>query len=171
MTLKEILIAGKLTVSEGGGGGGDVVKRTVLIDHSAGDVTFGDVLQAAEDIGYELSYPDCFLFFKAKGKNAYSSTVSETHNNFWVKVANWKFGNSSAYARNRYQSGSKSPDSFTTSDVRYQGWESNNPFSPNNMIDDNHKIVAGFTGSPIGGTGTTVTMYEIPMNWGDFYEG
>lgn len=25
--------------------------------------------------------------------------------------------------------------------------------SPNNMIDDNHKIVAGFTGSPIGGTG------------------
>lgn len=151
------------------GGGGDGVITTVVLENSSGDIGFGDVLEACENLDYEISYPNSILFFRAKGTNAYSGTTSYTYNNFKIIVKNWVVWNKD-YCRNRYKNGKVAPDSFGgTGGIEL--YESNNPLNGSgiaNIIDANRKIKKTYTGNAIGGEGTTVTLYEIPVDWSDF---
>lgn len=144
------------------------VIRTVVINNSAGDVTFDSVLQALEDANYTLTYTDCILKFRAKGANPCSNPPSQyAFNNHTIPVKNGAVWNVTDN-RCAYQASSNAPDSFTGIKIL----ETNNALSNSgNIIDSDHKIVNTYASAfqGIGGSGTTVTLYEIPINWNDFF--
>lgn len=152
---------------QGGGGGGNEVIKTTIISNSSGDVSFDSVLEACESMGYTLTYKDCILKFRAKGPNAASDPISSNaFNNQTLLVKDWVIWNVQ-YNRSRYTSATTPPDGFVGNALI----ETNNPIqNSGSLIDANHKIVntyeSGF--ESIGGSGTTVTLFEIPVDWSDF---
>ena len=146
-------------------GGGDTVIETVVISSATSSICFNDVLQALEDTNYTLTYKDCLLVFRASG-TAVPTTLplNYTYNNQQILVKDWVVWNVN-YNRCGYQSGAKTPDS-------------SNPFSVNNalqnsgnIVDANHKIDNTYASAfqAIGGVGTKVVMFEIPMDWSVFF--
>ncbi len=150
------------------GGGGDEVIVTPVISNSSGNVCLNDVLEALENAGYTLTYTDCILKFRAKGANANSSSPNNyTYNNHTFLVKDGAIWNV-AYNRCAYKSGVVAPDTFTNQ----QAFETNNAIqNSGNIVDANHKIVNTYASNfqGIGGTGTTVTLMEIPVDWSNFF--
>ena len=149
--------------------GGEVedMKKTQIINNSSGNVCFTDVLDACEALNYTLTYKDCILFFRAKGANANSSPPnSYTYNNHTILIKDWAVWDVSNN-RCMYQSGAKSPDSFNT----YRLLETNNAIqNSGSIINANRNIVNTYASAfqAMGGSGTSVILMEIPVDWSDF---
>lgn len=146
-------------------GGGDTVIETVVISSATSSICFNDVLQTLEDANYTLTYKDCLLVFRASGTAVPTILPSNyTYNNQQILVKDWLVWNVN-YNRCNYQSGAKTPDSC-------------NPFMNNNalqnsgnVVDANHKIDNTYASAfqAIGGVGTKVVMFEIPIDWSVFF--
>lgn len=153
----------------GGASGSDAVIRTVVINNSAGNVSLDTVLQACEDAGYTLTHDNCILWFRSKGTNAHSSPPNNyTYNNHMFVVKDGAIWNV-VYNSCLYTSGAKSPDEGFPLNANFI--RTNNAIGDSGGIVDANKKIVNTYATPfqgIGGAGTTVTLYEIPVTWSDF---
>lgn len=127
------------------------------------------MLKACEDAGYTLTHDNCILWFRSKGTNAHSSPPNNyTYNNHMFVVKDGAIW-SATYNNCLYTSGAKSPDEVAPLTANFI--KTNNPIANSGGIVDANKKIVNTYATPfqgIGGAGTTVTLYEIPVTWSDF---
>ena len=135
-----------------GSGGGAEAKMTTLLSSSAGNVKFTDVCDGT----YELAHTDGFLYIRASGSTA-PSTGSYTLNNYIIPYKNKAEITTTGYRRYYYKSGKVAPDTIVPFDI-------NSNLSGTYVVDGKLQAT-GNVSSYMGGTGTKITVIDIPVDW------
>lgn len=129
--------------------------ETVIVENSQGNAhPWG-----AFDGSYSLAHTNGLIFIRAKGATAPSSGTY-TFNNYFIPYKNKATLNTNMQ-RNCAKNGKQVPNTFNI-------YTLDNPFSydviQNGKLDYTPASISNF----MGGAGTTITMFDIPIDWSAF---